>query len=200
MMAKNVPDRVKNALDLYKKSAPKAIEQAAARPLAPCPGGSGVYILLDYSGSMKEYEGSRRRIDHLREAMKGIILDNPDATLISFTCGYAQEMKATEINDKEPAGGTPMAEAIELATRKQAKRIIIVSDGQPDNKTAAHAAACRANARIDIVYLGSDHDRETIAFMSGLATATGGILQVKQLAARGGTAALENSIRGLLPG
>jgi hypothetical protein len=51
----------------------------------------------------------------------------------------------------------------------QPARVIVISDGQPDDEAAALKAADELGCRIDVIYCGPDYDAKAIAFMQRLA-------------------------------
>lgn len=131
-----------------------------------------IWLLLDTSGSMStRMNNGKTRIQGLREAVDGIMQERK-MPMIQF----GQEPAPSVIVDNipEPAGGTPLGEAIDLARRQECSRCIVISDGQPDHPLQQHIdAAIRFGGRIDVVFVGNPGDRGE-AFLKNLAESTGG--------------------------
>ena len=124
-------------------------------------------FLIDTSGSMDDRVKKVRKIEAVREVMAMI----PNANKICFSSNV-------HITDSipEPNGGTNMARAFEyVATMKGSnpKKIVIVSDGEPDNKALAFNSALKLHIPVDVIYIGAEGDRGE-AFMKELASKTGG--------------------------
>lgn len=157
---------------------------------------SGVVILCDTSGSMGERAGSRRKIDHLREAVGGVIADLPDADLIAFDSGPRRVTLAADI--PEPSGGTALHLALDQSATLRPRKTIVVSDGSPDSESAALAAAERLPGIIDVIYCGRDGDTKALDFMRRLARVGGGqVVTCDLVRLGGGHRALESGVRKL---
>jgi hypothetical protein len=136
-----------------------------------------VVILADVSGSMDRIEGSRRRIDLLQDILRQVLPDVPGARVIAFGS------VPTEIHGFEPhtlglpppAGGTALHLALALVTKgPRPTRIVVVSDGRPDDPQAALTAArALAPLVIDALYAGPDGDSTALGFMRALSFAGG---------------------------
>jgi hypothetical protein len=150
-----------------------------------------VMLVLDCSGSMDwRMANGKRRIEGLREIV-GSVLSKRAAPMIAFgpafmdgrwgsenesvfsdgsrCVGFVQS--AAEI--PEPAGGTPMKEAIVFAGTQGAGRLLMISDGTPMDRMGVLEAASAFGGRIDVVYVGDPGDPGS-AFMDELAKRTGG--------------------------
>ncbi len=125
-------------------------------------------FLLDVSGSMDTQVDKERKIDHLRKVMTKY----PKGRKICFaTKPYDEEHSKTI---PEPDGGTDLARAIIYVQKMYAfKKIVLVSDGEPDDDIAAIRAAKACNVPIDIIYIGKEKGRGA-SFMAMLARETGG--------------------------
>lgn len=123
-------------------------------------------ILADVSGSMAEpADGGRRKIDVLREALQSA----GDARLVAFST------HPRDVRERlpEPDGGTALHLA--LAHVAGARRLLVISDGHPDDARLALTAADRlGDVRIDVVYCGPEHDLTGMDFMRRLARGGGG--------------------------
>jgi hypothetical protein len=135
-------------------------------------------VLADTSGSMGLPEGSRRRIDILTDVLRAALAQVPRARVIAFS-SLPRELDASEprcLVLPEPEGGTALDLALDYlpANRLQPGRVIILSDGAPDDAAAALAAARRlAPVTIDAFYCGPDDERAAIGFMRALSLAGG---------------------------
>lgn len=134
--------------------------------------GDQVVILCDTSGSMEERAGVRRKIEHLRGAVAGVIADLPDGVLVAFDSSPRRVTLAADI--PEPSGGTALHLALDEAAKLRPAKTIVISDGEPDSESAALAAAERLSGIIDVIYCGRDSDARALDFMRRLARAGGG--------------------------
>ena len=143
------------------------------------------FLVLDCSGSMAEYcEPGRAKIDALREIVTALRAEDvPFRQIVFGGCG-AQLMDTIP----DPCGGTPMAEALALARQHQSERVVVISDGIPDDETETAKEAKQIRCPMDIFYVGPrPHPGE--AFLRGLAKSSGGLYQETTLT-RDGTKAL----------
>ena len=138
-----------------------------------------VYLLIDVSGSMRDtMRNGKERIDGLREVVKGI-QEERRTLMIAFggsgTGSYGDNPQGVRVVSSVPnaGGSTPLTQAIDLARTQNAGRVIVISDGMPDNPTTALEAAKRLGGRIDVVFVG-DPGEYGEAFLKQLAEATGG--------------------------
>lgn len=120
-------------------------------------------FLLDTSGSMNRSYQGKRLIDHLKSA----IADYPNLRKFSFNSGFYPD------TIPNPDGGTDMAYAFGQIFHFYPQHIILVSDGLPNDQTAAIEAAKRTKAKVDIIYIGKPGDPGE-AFMLRLARLCGG--------------------------
>src|SRR5690606_21290112 len=123
--------------------------------------GAGTVILCDTSGSMAERAGAKRKIDHLREALRSVF--RPGITIIEFNSVPRVVESPNDIS--EPSGGTDMASGIRLAAAETPERTIIISDGEPNNESDALEAAKHLSGTIDVIYCGPDNNTAAISFM-----------------------------------
>ncbi|CAK8713142.1 MAG: von Willebrand factor type A domain-containing protein [Candidatus Electronema aureum] len=161
----------------------KKLEAASGKPIIPAKPffGGTVYLVIDCSISMgggKLHQAQRGASGFAVESQrKGYSLG-----LIQFS-SYAEQISEpqkeiarinADLEKMRTSGSTNMAAAFSLATEKLTDRsgekiICLVTDGMPDDRNAALAAANRAKqAGIDIMTIGTDDaDRE---FLEQLAT------------------------------
>jgi len=148
----------------------------------------GVVLLLDVSGSMAERVGEKRKIDHLREAVKPYT----SLRMVSFS-GRTWEMCIPE-----PQSNTDLAGAFSYLKASQPKEVILVSDGLPDSPEAGLAEAKALGCPVNVIYIGQGGDTGE-AFMRRLAAETGGReITVNEEAPNFGLQ-LESKVRLMLP-
>jgi hypothetical protein len=122
---------------------------------------------------MASPEGSRRRIDILRDVLVMALADVPRARVIAFN-SVPQELTGLEphaanLNLPEPAGSTALHLALRLVGTTKPDRIIVISDGLPDDRVAALRAARALNpVTIDALYVGPDDSSDALGFMQSL--------------------------------
>lgn len=129
--------------------------------------GGATVAICDCSGSMDETAGARRKIDHLREALKELWSQIRGGRLIGFSSAPIWLSDPDDL--PAPSGGTDLAAALTLAAGVEPSRSVVISDGQPNDETAALAAAEKLSGRIDVLYCGPDDDAKAIDFMRRLA-------------------------------
>ena len=127
----------------------------------------GVRVLLcDYSGSMSDLVGGKRKIDHLRLAVADCLRTWPDMRIVAFSS------RAHEVTDiPEPSGGTDLTAGLHVAAGMGPERTVVITDGYPNDRFSSLAKAKAMTGVIDVVYCGLDTDLDAIAFMQELAAA-----------------------------
>jgi hypothetical protein len=135
-------------------------------------------LLLDVSGSMSHREGERRRIDLLAEALAQTLPAVPGARVLTFS-HVVQEVTGLEprrLRLPEPAGGTDLAAALTAVAglEPRPERLLLISDGEPDDPQAALTAARALRPMmINALFVGDDRDHAAKGFMRALAIAGG---------------------------
>lgn len=124
----------------------------------------GTIFLLDCSGSMSESVDGRSKILHLEDVMR-------DYQAVRKV-GFSDSVFAWQQGIR-PAGNTGMALAFRHLQSQKPEKVVLVSDGCPDNEEDAIHEAVALHIPVNIVYIGEKGDRGE-AFMQRLATATGG--------------------------
>lgn len=143
--------------------------------------------LVDTSGSMVQREGGRRRIDLLADVLQQVLTADPAIRVITFG-SVPEELTGVEPNRRlpEPCGSTALHLALErVAQGPHPSRLVVISDGSPDDPPAALVAAkALAPVIIDAYYVGPDDDRAAIGFMRALSLAGGrpGVAGLRSLA------------------
>lgn len=136
------------------------------------------YLLLDASGSMRDDAAPEtRKIDALRDVVDAVRAGG---------AAFRQIVFGDEVEERhdipEPAGGTALHLALDVCRREGApRRVVVVSDGLPDDPPAALAAARALGCAVDVFYVGP-RPHEGDEFLRSLASATGGQYQATDLA------------------
>lgn len=149
-------------------------------------------LLLDVSGSMNEQVYGKRKIDRLRE-----IIDS-----ITGIEKYVFSDKVTKVNFiPEPQGNTDMILAFKTIKYKESgiKRMILISDGRPDNPDSALIEGKSLNIPIDIIFIGNRYS-DGESFMKRLALDTGGDELTIDTKNNDFQKQFDNGIKGLLYG
>jgi len=138
---------------------------------------SGATLLLDVSGSMAEADGAGdvRRIDVLATVLGDVLCRVQLQSCVTFGHRGVTEMPLSgDINLPAPAGGTPLADAMQWALQQDTapRRLVVLSDGEPNNRDECYALAdkCREHGIIvDAYFCGNPRDRSCREFMDNLA-------------------------------
>ena len=127
---------------------------------------SDTVFLLDVSGSMSAKVGKERKIDHLRNVMESY----PTATKFCFSDDVYDDKDIPE-----PSNSTDLAKGFRYLrnTGLKPKRVVLVSDGEPNDEYSALNAAKEVALPIDIIFIGDKGSRGE-RFMEKLASASGG--------------------------
>lgn len=113
-------------------------------------------FLLDISGSMDTYIEGKSKLDHLRNIMK----DYPESKKICFSSDvYCEVDRNGNVDCTIPAsaqGSTDLAGAIRFLRTlvKRPERIVLISDGEPDDGNSAIREATGFSVPIDIIFIG----------------------------------------------
>lgn len=124
-------------------------------------------ILADVSQSMAEPAGQRRKVDILAEALRGV----PSGSEIVAFNGSVMPLKSPAL--PEPSGSTALHLALEHCLAIGATRLLVISDGHPDQPDQALKIADKLDARIDVIYCGPESDAAGMAYMRRLARGGG---------------------------
>jgi hypothetical protein len=164
------------------KSTPAVTGETARHQARFAAAGTARLILCDVSASMGlPAGGNRRRIDHLRDALRHV--QRPEHRVMAFS------VDAAWVNGvlPEPHGCTDMALAIERAWPERPVATLVISDGEPDSPEQALAAAARLSGTINVLYCGDETNLEAINFMRRLARAGCGRCHVHSWATQAST-------------
>jgi len=116
---------------------------------------------------MAEPVGARRRIDVLEAVRAEVTPGLSDLTVIAF--GSLSEVIEPGQRLPEPAGGTALHRALVEAARFQPQQVVIISDGLPDDREAALAAARALGCQIITYHCGDEIDFPATSFLRALA-------------------------------
>ncbi len=152
-----------------------------------------VCLLLDCSSSMSDnvLKVGKRRIDCLRQVAAQVLAQQrvpmiafgprfkdggvpvADEDYMSGMAVYDLPVAAFVADIPEPKGMTPLHKGIDYARENGLSRLVLISDGGPDSPPMAMDAAKAFGGRIDVVFVGDEHDAGQF-FLEELAKATGG--------------------------
>jgi Mg-chelatase subunit ChlD len=129
---------------------------------------SGSMSTCDATGGLSRYQAAENDVIRLQEKYQGKV------ALISFsdTVQFCPGGKPIRFG-----GGTDMVKALEYVkiADDTGIKIILISDGLPNNKEATLKIAKTFKSKIDCIFIGSELDYEGgKAFLEKLATITGG--------------------------
>jgi len=146
-------------------------------------------LVCDVSGSMDAYveDSNLRAIDVLRECVENF----EGAPMYAFHSFPERIYHSSKLG--EPRGGTEMASAFDLVKKDSFKEIILITDGQPNNESAALKSA--RGLKIDIIYIGPP---PTPTFLEKLAKVTGGKFEKLSLIGPAASKSLEDKVRLLI--
>jgi len=153
----------------------------------PSVGGTAAIVLIaDVSASMRG-----RKYDRLKASIRDMV--NRKALLLAFSwrtwwCETADDMP-------RPEGDTDLAAALLVAAEKFPAKVIVLSDGVPNDEQAALRAADRIPGVISCAFVGDDDDRAGMEFMRKLARVGGGDVIHRDL---GKIASIEADVRAML--
>jgi hypothetical protein len=133
-------------------------------------------LLLDMSASMEA--GSPRRIDGLWEAVQALRTPQSRWRVALFS----RHCRWTDLREiPQPSGNTNLAEAFIEVGKVRPTSITLVTDGQPDDTEAAHAAGLALRCPIHILFVGEPEDAHAIDFCRTLCQATRGTFATEVL-------------------
>lgn len=167
-----------------------AVQNTAARRVAR----RGTIILADVSHSMSEFANGRPKIQILQNALDGIAQNH--TPIVAFSRRVRELLPGQRL--PEPDGSTALHLALSFCEARNPERIIVISDGHPDDPGQALWIADRlTGTRIDVIYCGPETDAVGIEFMRRLARG-GGAAEVINLTRE--PARLSSQVRLLIGG
>lgn len=137
-------------------------------------------LLIDTSGSMAYPVGPRQRIDIAADVLRMILAKTPHARVVIFN-SYPIELVGLEPTARslklpQAGGGTAVHLALDLVAAMTPKpdKVVVVSDGEPDDDQAPLRSACAlAPCEINAFHIGPNNDTAAVSFMQELARAGG---------------------------
>ena len=136
-----------------------------------------IIILFDNSGSMhaNDAQGNRTRLDVAEEHLTNVQGKYPGKVAL---VAFADDVVYCPSGKPLPCGGTTDLTSglkfIQVADDCGLK-IVVVSDGEPNDKKSALYVAGQFKSRIDVIFVGPEHDRYGgRAFLQRLANVTSG--------------------------
>lgn len=152
-------------------------------------------VLADVSGSMASPAwGGRSKHDILAEAIAATATGH-EVLAFAARVTLVTESAALPL----PGGGTALHLALRVAHERRPGRILVISDGEPDDPSAALAAAAAFPGVIDVLYIGPDSNAAAMRFLRSLAQAGHGRYEGSDIA-RAGQPALAHTMRRLIGG
>ena len=159
--------------------------------------GGSTAVLADVSGSMASPAwGGRSKHSLLRDAITSTFRPGQHE-LLAFSSRVQRLTNPAML--PEPGGGTALHLALQGALELNPGRILLISDGEPDDESAALAVATRFPGVIDVLYIGPDSNAAAMRFLRTLAMAGHGRYHGSDIA-RVGQPSLTNTIQHLLAG
>lgn len=139
--------------------------------------GADVVVLVDTSGSMgtcdavgkqSRYDAACRELASLQANLPGKLAVLSFSDVVIF-CPNGQPINLHSSTNL--AGALRFAKVADVADM----RFIVVSDGEPDDASAALTVARTYTNRIDVIYIGSELSKYGQDFLNELARASGGV-------------------------
>lgn len=164
------------------KMAEKSMQIKSLKDLVRVRSNENPVLLLDCSGSMDAFmRNGKRRIGGLREVVRDLQVKKV-TPMIAFGPRFDNALEPTQsaypdcgfVTDvPNPAGDTWVNRAIDMAAEHGFGRIVLISDGGPNDRHLAMESARRFGGRIDVMYVGDPGDGGSF-FLDELAQLTGG--------------------------
>lgn len=138
---------------------------------------SDVIVICDTSGSMasKDSRGGKSRYDVACEELAKLQANMPGKIAV---LAFSSDVEFCPGGvPRYFGGGTALHRALKFAKVADVPgmRFIVISDGQPDDESAALREAQQYKARIDVIYVGPENDLvRGRDFLERLAQASGG--------------------------
>jgi len=133
-------------------------------------------ILLDNSGSMGQQDTPQgiTRVELAQQHLTTLQGKHPGA--VALIC-FADKVEYSPSGYIIPVGGsTDLTSALQFAKTADGigLKILLISDGSPNNEDSALEVAMTYESKIDVIHCGSDSDNRGRDFLKRLAAVTGG--------------------------
>jgi len=138
-------------------------------------------VMVDVSGSMSARDASddQSRYDAAVEQLKRLQNENEGEIAV---CAFSNKSQFCPAGvPVYQGGGTDMTGALDMMKMADGCgiKMVLVSDGEPDDESGALAAAAKFTSKIDTIYVGRE-DGAGREFLRRLSMATGGVSIVNQ--------------------
>lgn len=135
-----------------------------------------IVVILDNSGSMGNTDTPQgiSRVELAQQHLNTLQGKNPGK--VALIC-FGSEVTYSPSGMIVPVGGsTDLANALQFAKIADGcgLKIVVISDGEPNDESRALAVARTYTTKIDVIYCGSESDYRGRDFLQRLARATGG--------------------------
>lgn len=152
------------------------IAQKQNIPLAESFLSAEMVVIFDNSGSMGAHDApmGQTRLDYAEKQLNGLQAKFPGK--IALIC-FADRVEYSPGGFILSVGGsTDMKKALEFAKVADdcGLKIVLVSDGEPNDKRGTLAIAKTYQSKIDVIYVGPEYPAHGRKFLEDLALATGG--------------------------
>jgi len=138
-------------------------------------------LIVDCSGSMGEcIRSGGTKIQALRKVVASLRETHPVPVAAFGHRTRGRDVVEVVDTIPEPAGGTPLHEAIRFGRVNEANHLVVVTDGCADSESHAFAEARAFGGPIDVFYIGDGNDRGA-RFAQELAQMTGGTANLTDL-------------------
>lgn len=141
-------------------------------------------VICDVSPSMIEPTGETTRIAKLKyylgKTIDGLEAQQSFHRLLAFSGSAVEVADLASLPDPAKGDGTNFQAALVEARRYCAKRIILISDGEPDTRNGARdalAEASRLKTEIHTIFCGNPKNKRAIDFLSRLASENSGVFE-----------------------
>ncbi len=127
--------------------------------------------VCDFSGSM----GGKKE-GYLKDSIRELHPKFPDVRLVGFACGEVDFFSFEDLDFLSTTGGTPMLKALRFVWDDNARGIILITDGEPDEPKEAilGEAMEHSNVPINTIGIGESGFDFDESFLRELARVTGG--------------------------
>jgi len=132
----------------------------------PSVGGTAAIVLIaDVSASMRG-----RKYDRLKASIRDMVDERALLLAFSWRTWWCETVDGMP----RPEGDTDLAAALLAAAERFPAKVVVLSDGVPNDELAALKAADAIPGVISCVFIGDDDDRAGMEFMRKLARVGGG--------------------------